>query len=100
ARLSRWRAARSSCRPKPEDQRNDDGGHGSRLFDAERNFNERTAYDVLVGTAERLAGSSELHCGYSPHSPDVREIDWQWEDDGHLPVLRVRRHDDLGAVRG
>jgi hypothetical protein len=38
--------ARSSCRPKREDQRNDDGGHELSLFDAERNFNRRTAYDV------------------------------------------------------
>ena len=29
-----------------EDQRNEDGRHKSSLFDVERNFNQRTAYDV------------------------------------------------------
>ena len=30
-----------------EGQRNDGGGHESSLFDAERHFNQRTAYDVF-----------------------------------------------------
>jgi hypothetical protein len=38
--------ARSSCGPKREDQRHDDGEHESSLFDAERHFNQRTASDV------------------------------------------------------
>jgi hypothetical protein len=46
---------------KREDQRNDDREHESSLFDAERTFNQRTAYPFLVGT--RSIGSPRVDSG-------------------------------------
>jgi hypothetical protein len=51
ARRSRGAEPRASeLLTEARDQRNDDGEHESSLFDAERNFNERTASAFLVGT--------------------------------------------------
>jgi hypothetical protein len=49
--------ARSSCGPKREDQRNDDRGHESSLFDVERKLNQRTAYDVSGSHRRIRAGA-------------------------------------------
>jgi hypothetical protein len=55
--------ARSSYRPKREDQRNDDGEHESSLFDAERNFNSPTVYDVSGRHTQQTALASRSHWG-------------------------------------
>jgi hypothetical protein len=38
--------ARSSCWPKREDQRNDNGDHAPSLFEAERTFNQRIVFEI------------------------------------------------------